>query len=120
MVIQNIQNKITSTGKWFLNKSNFEPELCFTSLLSSLKYVLINLNTSEIITEGVLVGSYGNYRFNFKNGSYFDFQTQGVGAGGYNIQVFHYRYLSHFTNATLSSGEKITGLSNILKNFSEN
>lgn len=67
MVIQNIQNKITSTGKWFLNKSNFEPELCFTSLLSSLKYVLINLNTSEIITEGVLVGSYGNYRFNFKN-----------------------------------------------------
>ena len=67
MVIQNIQNKITSAGKWFLNKPNFEPEICFTSLLSSLKYVVINLNTSEIITEGVLVGSYDKYRFNFKN-----------------------------------------------------
>ena len=67
MVIQNIQNKITSAGKWFLNKSNFEPEICFTSLLSSLKYVIINLHTSEVVTEGVLVGSYGNYRFNFKN-----------------------------------------------------
>lgn len=67
MVIQNIQNKITSAGKWFLNKPNFEPEICFTSLLSSLKYVVINLNTSEIITEGVLVGSYDKYRFNFKS-----------------------------------------------------
>lgn len=49
-------------------------------------------------------GFEGSYKFTFEDNSSFVFNTQGIGAGGYNIQIYHYRYLINFTNITLPDG----------------
>jgi hypothetical protein len=64
-------------------------------------------------------GFEGSYKFNFEDGSSFVVNTQGVGAGGYNIQVFHYRYLTNITNATLPSGEVTKDLSHWEKRYAK-
>jgi hypothetical protein len=65
-------------------------------------------------------GFEGEYRFNFINGSSFDFLTQAIGAGGYNIQRYHFRYLSSFNNIVLSDGTKVpNSYYEILTHFSE-
>lgn len=66
-------------------------------------------------------GFEGEYKFEFENGSSFDFKTEAIGAGGYNIQVYHFRYLSNFTNAILSDGTKLSPVSysDIINNFSD-
>lgn len=51
-------------------------------------------------------GFEGEFYFEFINGSHFIFKTQGIGAGGYNIQVFHYRYISDFTDVVLADESK--------------
>jgi hypothetical protein len=57
--------------------------------------------------EGVK-GFEGLYTFQLKDGDSFDFQTQCVPAGGYNIQQFHYRYLTDFVNVKNAKGQKTT------------
>jgi transposase-like protein len=65
-------------------------------------------------------GFEGEYKFNFINGSSFDFLTQAIGAGGYNIQRYHFRYLSSFNNIVLSDGTKVpNSYYEILTHFSE-
>lgn len=66
-------------------------------------------------------GFEGEYKFEFENGSSFDFKTEAIGAGGYNIQVYHFRYLSNFNNARLSDGTKLSPVSysDIINNFSD-
>lgn len=51
-------------------------------------------------------GFEGKYLFNIKDGSKFTFKTQCVPAGGYNIQKFHYRYLSDFIDVKDAKGKK--------------
>jgi hypothetical protein len=64
-------------------------------------------------------GFEGIYRFHFEDGSYFDFKAEAIGAGGYNIQVYHFRYITDFINITLANGTKIKGgLYTINDNFS--
>lgn len=48
----------------------------------------------------------GEWKFIFNDGSSFDFKTQAIGAGGYNIQCYHFRYISDFTNIVLADGSK--------------
>jgi hypothetical protein len=44
---------------------------------------------------------------------------QGIGAGGYNIQKYHYRYLTDFSNVKLADGSNGgTNYYEIAKNFS--
>jgi len=63
-------------------------------------------------------GFEGAYKFTFKNGSSFVFQTQSISAGGYNIQKYHFRYLTHFTDIILSDGKKASSNIDIHKYFS--
>ena len=63
-------------------------------------------------------GFEGRYRFNFADGSYFDFVTEAIPAAGYNIVAFHYRYITHLENATLADGTKVKGYYEIMQNFS--
>lgn len=51
-------------------------------------------------------GFEGEYKFIFDDGSSFILKTEGIGAGGYNIQRFHYRYLTNFIDYKLANGEK--------------
>jgi hypothetical protein len=51
-------------------------------------------------------GFEGSYKFTFENGSSFIMNFQGVGAGGYNIQSYHFRYLTNFSNVKLADGSK--------------
>jgi hypothetical protein len=44
------------------------------------------------------LGFEGDFELKFKNGLTKTFRTQAVGAGGYNIQSFHYRYLCKLLN----------------------
>ncbi len=66
-------------------------------------------------------GFEGSYKFTFENGSSFVMNFQGIGAGGYNIQRYHFRFLTNFSNVVLADGSK--GGNNpyeIIKNFSNN
>jgi len=55
-------------------------------------------------------GFEGSYKFAFEDNSSFVFNTQGIGAGGYNIQIYHYRYLTNFTNIKLPNGSIVNNL----------
>jgi hypothetical protein len=59
-------------------------------------------------------GFEGTYRFDFKDGSHFNFVTHSIGAGGYNIQIYHFRYLTKFEDITLANGEKTKSLSDFM------
>jgi hypothetical protein len=63
-------------------------------------------------------GFEGEYRFNFEDGSYFDFKAEAIPAGGYNIQKYHFRYLTNFENITLADGRKVKGYYSVVENFS--
>jgi hypothetical protein len=49
-------------------------------------------------------GFEGSYKFTFENGSSFVMNFQGVGAGGYNIQRYHFRFLTTFSDVILADG----------------
>jgi ribosomal protein S18 acetylase RimI-like enzyme len=64
-------------------------------------------------------GFEGSYKFVFENGSSFIMNFQGIGAGGYNIQSYHFRYLTNFSDVKLADGSKGgTNYYDITKNFS--
>lgn len=70
----------------------------------------INNKISQIHIHDFKVGLKGyeaTMKFDFENGSTFSISTNAVGAGGYNIQQFHYRYLTEFINVILPDGTKI-------------
>ena len=66
-------------------------------------------------------GFEGWYMFYFKNGSHFLYRTEAISAGGYNIQIFHFRYLTHFDMAKLADGTIIQNpsLGQIIQHFSD-
>jgi rubrerythrin len=114
-------------------KSNYKPimDKIILDYAESLKYrflkaVLDNFPRvskpiSDVSRESLKVGKKGfegRYRFNFADGSYFDFVTEAIPAAGYNIVSFHYRYITHLENATLADGTKIKGYYEIMQNFS--
>ena len=51
-------------------------------------------------------GFEGSYKFTFVNGSSFVMNFQGIGAGGYNIQKYHFRFLTNFSDVKLTDGSK--------------
>lgn len=64
-------------------------------------------------------GFEGSYKFTFENGSSFVMNFQGVGAGGYNIQRYHFRFLTNFSDVKLADGSKGgTNYYQIVNNFS--
>jgi hypothetical protein len=84
-------------------------------------FPMVSKPISNITRENLKVGKKGfegRYRFNFADGSYFDFVTEAIPAAGYNIVAFHYRYLTHLENATLADGTKVKGYYEIMQNFS--
>jgi hypothetical protein len=126
----------TITEYFFKNlklEANYKPVLdkIILDYAESLKYrflkaVLDNFPRvskpiSNITRQSIKVGKKGFegvYRFNFADGSYFDFVTEAIPAAGYNIVSFHYRYITHLENATLADGTKIKGYYEIMQNFS--
>jgi hypothetical protein len=126
----------TITEYFFKNlklEANYKPVLdkIILDYAESLKYrflkaVLDNFPRvskpiSNITRKSIKVGKKGFegvYRFNFADGSYFDFVTEAIPAAGYNIVSFHYRYITHLENATLADGTKIKGYYEIMQNFS--
>jgi hypothetical protein len=51
-------------------------------------------------------GIQGSFLFKFENGGSFVFETEAIGAGGYNIQCYHFRYLSHFKDVVPPAGKE--------------
>jgi hypothetical protein len=101
---------------------NWEIELnkALVEFVEALKYKIIfsiinnfdriTVPIAEIERLGIKAGNKGfegQYKFMFENGCSFIFETQSIPAGGYNIQAFHYRFLSNFIDVKSSTGEKI-------------
>jgi hypothetical protein len=101
---------------------NWEIELnkALVEFVEALKYKIIfsiinnfdriTVPIAEIERLGIKAGNKGfegQYKFMFENGCSFIFETQSIPAGGYNIQSFHYRFLSNFVDVQSSTGEKI-------------
>jgi len=64
-------------------------------------------------------GFEGSYKFTFENGSSFVMNFQGIGAGGFNIQRYHFRFLTNFSDVILADGSKGgTSYYQITDNFS--
>ena len=78
-----------------------------TTIISSISFVKIPFKSvvSKEVKIGVK-GFEGVYEINFTDGSKFDLVTQGIEAGGYNIQSFHYRYISKIEKMILPNGEQ--------------
>jgi len=85
--------------KWKLIGAMLKNFLKVTNPISKIQQISIKVGFK---------GFEGIYRIFFTNGAKFDFETQGIGAGGYNIQTYHHRYISNFTNITKPNGEKGT------------
>lgn len=83
--------------KWKLIGAMLKNFLKVTNPISKIQQISIKVGFK---------GFEGIYRIFFTNGAKFDFETQGIGAGGYNIQTYHHRYLSNFTNIIKPNGEK--------------
>ena len=120
-VIKEDRKTIDKFVKVDLN-DNWEKELnkALVEFVESLKYKIIfsiinnfdriTVPISEIKRLGIKVGEKGfegQYKFIFENGCSFIFETQSIPAGGYNIQAYHFRFLSNFIDVKSSTGEKI-------------
>ncbi len=101
---------------------NWEKELnkALVEFVEALKYKIIfsiinnfdriTVPISEIKRLSIKAGNKGfegQYKFMFENGCSFVFETQSIPAGGYNIQAFHYRFLSNFVDVKSPTGERI-------------
>ena len=92
------------------------------SITQSFKQISLPIDNFEQLELHVgSKGFEGTYRFNFKNGSSFDYRTEAIGAGGYNIQIFHFRYLTKYNQATLADGTVLNtpSTNEIVKHFSD-
>lgn len=63
----------------------------------------------------------GIIKFNFVNGSHFTLNSRAISAGGYNIQCYHFRYISDYADVTLADGTKVKNpsLAQIIEHFSD-
>jgi len=63
----------------------------------------------------------GIIQFNFANGSHFTLNSRAISAGGYNIQCYHFRYISDYMDVTLADGSKVKNpsLPQIIEHFSD-
>lgn len=92
------------------------------SILESFNKITLPIVGFEQITLKLgAKGFEGVYRFDFANGSYFNYRTEAIAAGGYNIQIFHFRYLTKFDVAKTEDGTTLKDppLSVIIQNFSD-
>jgi hypothetical protein len=77
------------------------------AMIIQFQYIKLPLKSLErIFIRLGIKGFEGAYRFNFEDGSSFVLETRGIGAGGYNIQVYHYRYIINTSDYKLSDGTK--------------
>ena len=78
-----------------------------TTIISAISFVKIPFKS--VVSKEVKIGAKGFegvYEINFTDGSKFDLVTQGIEAGGYNIQSFHYRYISKIEKMILPNGKE--------------
>jgi hypothetical protein len=77
------------------------------AMSNALVYFKIPLKSFErIFIRRGAKGFEGAYKMIFEDGSSLVVNTTGIGAGGYNIQRFHYRYITSITDMTLPNGQK--------------
>lgn len=65
-------------------------------LKKSIAKAIKDENVTDVKEKSIRIGKLGfegDFELTFENGSKRTLRTQAVGAGGYNIQSFHYRYL---------------------------
>jgi tRNA nucleotidyltransferase (CCA-adding enzyme) len=84
------------------------------NLLSSVfnHFSKLTLPIKSIDTSNIRRGAKGFeaiITFYFENGSLFTMFTQAIGAGGYNIQRFHFRYITEFIGIVLADGTVMNG-----------
>lgn len=101
-------------SNWEKNLSNWVKEYVSslkTSIILAIMRNFQNINMPIQSIERLKIevgykGFEGSYKFTFENGSSFVMNFQGVGAGGFNIQRYHFRFLTNFSNVILSDGSK--------------
>ena len=77
------------------------------AMSNALVYFKIPLKSFErIFIRRGAKGFEGAYKMIFEDGSSLVVNTTGIGAGGFNIQRFHYRYITSITDMTLPNGQK--------------
>ena len=101
-----------------------EVDMLKTSIILAIinNFTGINMPIQSVERLSIKVGYKGfegSYKFTFENGSSFVMNFQGVGAGGYNIQRYHFRFLTAFSDVKLADGS-VGGNNyyNIVDNFS--
>jgi hypothetical protein len=68
-------------------------------LKKSIAKAIKDENVTDVEEKSIRIGDLGfegDFELTFDNGSKRTLRTQAIGAGGYNIQSFHYRYLCKF------------------------
>lgn len=90
------------------------------SIIDNFQKITMPIESIEQVSLDVgAKGFEGTYKFKFNNRSSFVFKTEAIGAGGYNIQRYHFRYLTHFTDIILSDGTKVSNRTSIVEHFSD-
>jgi len=112
------QLKLANHVKEYVEYLKYKMILAFMSNFDKITMPIISITMLDLSLKN---GAFsGDFRFTFENGSSFNFTFRSVKAGGFNIQVLHYRYISDFADVKLADGSKGgTSLYEIIKNFSK-
>ena len=95
--LNNIVSQEVEELTWSIIKAMSNALLYFKIPLKSFERIFIRRGAK---------GFEGAYKMIFEDGSSLVVNTTGIGAGGYNIQRFHYRYITTITDMTLPNGQK--------------
>jgi hypothetical protein len=95
--LKNIVSQEVEELTWSIIKAMSNALLYFKIPLKSFERIYIRRGAK---------GFEGAYKMIFEDGSSLVVNTTGIGAGGYNIQRFHYRYITTITDMTLPNGQK--------------
>jgi hypothetical protein len=112
------QLKLANHVKEYVEYLKFKMILAFMSNFDRITMPIISIIMLDLsLKNGAFAG---DFRFTFENGSSFNFIFRSVKAGGFNIQVLHYRYISDFAEVKLADGTSGgTSLYQIISNFSK-
>ncbi len=108
-------------SKWLKEYVDSLKNSIIISIIKNFEKITLPISSFEKLKIKVgYKGFEGSYKINFENGSSFVINFESIGAGGYNIQRYHFRFLTKFSDVKLSDGsDGKTSYYEIVSNFSK-